>query len=312
MRIDYPTSIDPYYVPLEKATRNAQQTVEDLTQLDLVYSIVELEKKVGILGPFDHYAQMPGPPGAEAWIESSHEYRITNLENAPLQAAGSDRELQFNERGNLGASVSLTFDRATNLLKILGKVGIARSASTYALEVAGHGFLQGPDGFNASGETAALYLGDSSKYIQAKYGTGIQLVVNQGIAVTMNEASRYSGFIEATSPATAVHVKEVYISEDPITDGYSAGMTLEPIYDGLASTPTITRHNYIDMKNAVLQNGPPSLTNACVIRFDAAAGTHKAVDSGTTKTSPGTVNAWIKVNINGTLYYIPSYTSKTT
>jgi hypothetical protein len=73
----------------------------------------------------------------------------------------------------------------------------------------------------------------------------------------------------------------------------------------------VTRHNYIMMNNPVLE-GTATLTDACAIRFDAAAGTHKAVDSGTTKTSPGTVDAWVKVNVNGTIHYLPAYTSKTT
>ena len=47
------------------------------------------------------------------------------------------------------------------------------------------------------------------------------------------------------------------------------------------------------------------------VSFDAAAGTHKAVDSGTTKTSPGTVSVWMKINVNGTVHYVPAYTSKT-
>jgi hypothetical protein len=46
-----------------------------------------------------------------------------------------------------------------------------------------------------------------------------------------------------------------------------------------------------------------------VFRFDAAAGTHKAIAAGSTKVTPGTVDAWLKVNINGTLYYVPAYTS---
>jgi acetaldehyde dehydrogenase (acetylating) len=54
------------------------------------------------------------------------------------------------------------------------------------------------------------------------------------------------------------------------------------------------------------------MTDAHVFRFDAAIGTHKAVDSGTTKTSPGTVSAWVKININGATHYMPAYASKTT
>jgi hypothetical protein len=71
---------------------------------------------------------------------------------------------------------------------------------------------------------------------------------------------------------------------------------------------TLTRLNYLEMDQFA---GTSTVTDAAVIRFNAAAGTHKAVDAGTTKTTPGTVSAWVKVNINGTIHYMPAYTSKT-
>lgn len=96
-----------------------------------------------------------------------------------------------------------------------------------------------------------------------------------------------------------------------VTDGYVAGLRLTPTYTA-ATAQTVTRHNYIDINNPTLSGaGPAALTDACVFRFDAAAGTHKAVDAGTTKTTPGGVDAWVQVNINGTLHYMPCYTSKT-
>jgi len=47
-----------------------------------------------------------------------------------------------------------------------------------------------------------------------------------------------------------------------------------------------------------------------LFRFDAAAGTHKAVDSGTAHPDIDNTDAWIKININGTTHYIPCYTDK--
>jgi hypothetical protein len=100
------------------------------------------------------------------------------------------------------------------------------------------------------------------------------------------------------------------------TDDASSGIALAPKYNADdAATFTIDRHNYLELKQVVAANsgaGGLDVTDAAVMRFDAAAGTHLAVDSGTTKTSPGTVDAWVKVNINGTIYFLPGYTSKTT
>jgi hypothetical protein len=96
-----------------------------------------------------------------------------------------------------------------------------------------------------------------------------------------------------------------------VTDGYTSGLRIAPTYSA-GSALTVTRYNYIDAKNVTLSGaGPAALTDACLVRFDAAAGTHKAVDSSSTKTTPGGVDAWVKININGTLYYMPAYTSKT-
>ena len=96
-----------------------------------------------------------------------------------------------------------------------------------------------------------------------------------------------------------------------VTDGYVSALRLDPGYTA-ATAQTVTRHNYIDIQDvSVAGAGPAAVTNACVLRFDAAAGTHKATVGATTKTTPGGVDAWLKVNINGTLYYVPAYTSTT-
>lgn len=90
-------------------------------------------------------------------------------------------------------------------------------------------------------------------------------------------------------------------------DDYAAGLRLDPGYTGAF---TVTRHNYIDALTPTLA-ASAVVTDACLVRFDAAAGTHKAVDAATTKTTPGGVDAWVKVNVNGTVMYVPAYTSKT-
>lgn len=114
----------------------------------------------------------------------------------------------------------------------------------------------------------------------------------------------------AAASAVVAHIATSTIAGG-ITDGYTAGLRLTPTYTA-GTAQTVTRHNYIDFNQPTLSGaGPAAMTDACIGRFNAAAGTHKAVDSGTTKTSPGTVSAWIKWNLNGTINYTPMYTSKT-
>lgn len=104
---------------------------------------------------------------------------------------------------------------------------------------------------------------------------------------------------------------EVKTITGAVTDGYAGALRLDPGYTA-ATAQTVTRHNYIDAQNvSVAGAGPAAVTAAALVRFDAAAGTHKAVDAATTKTTPGGVDAWIKVNVNGTIMYVPVYASKT-
>ncbi len=131
---------------------------------------------------------------------------------------------------------------------------------------------------------------------------GIFLVKNNGGSTLLSMGASDNGSLITTVTRTITGA---------VTDAYTAGVSLTPTYTA-ATAQTVTRHNYINLANPVLSGaGPASLTDGAVFRFDAAAGTHKAVDAGTTKVTPGGVDAWVKVNINGTIYYMPAYTSKT-
>jgi hypothetical protein len=96
-----------------------------------------------------------------------------------------------------------------------------------------------------------------------------------------------------------------------VTDGVAYGVKSAPKYTGAF---TVTRHNYLQLDNPLVASSAV-VTDACVMRFDAAAGTHKAVDGSSSRTTwgpgPFTVDAWVKVNINGTIYFLPAFLSKT-
>lgn len=154
--------------------------------------------------------------------------------------------------------------------------------------------------------TSNLFL----KQIASQTADMFQLLDSTGSVMGVIDSNGYLG-IGASSPATPIESEEETTITGAVGDGYAATVTIDPGYTA-ATAQTVTRHNYIDMQNVSLAGaGPAALTDACVMRFDAAAGTHKAVDSGTTKSTPGTVDAWVKINVNGTIYYVPSYTSKT-
>ena len=56
--------------------------------------------------------------------------------------------------------------------------------------------------------------------------------------------------------------------------------------------------------------GAATVTDACVFDFNAAVGSHKAIDSGSAHPDIDTTDAWMKIDINGTIHYIPCYTDK--
>jgi hypothetical protein len=107
------------------------------------------------------------------------------------------------------------------------------------------------------------------------------------------------------TPSTMLEVEETEALTGNIADGYAGCITLDP---GYTDAYTVTRHNYIDI-NDVSTAGGAAVTDAAVMRFDAAIGTHKAVLAAfQTTDSNGDTTDWaagIQININGTLYKIP-------
>jgi hypothetical protein len=111
----------------------------------------------------------------------------------------------------------------------------------------------------------------------------------------------------------AIETRSITVNQ---SDSNSAGLSLTPSYSAAtASTLIVSRHNYItldDISTSVTGGGTLNVTDSAVMKFNANAGTHKALDTGTTKTTPSTVDTWVKVNVNGTIMYMPLYASKTT
>jgi len=122
--------------------------------------------------------------------------------------------------------------------------------------------------------------------------------------------------IGTTTPAVKIHSAETSTITGTVADGYAAALMLSATYNA-ATAQTVTRHNYIRVPNVVVGGaGPAAVTNAAIFRFDAAAGTHKAlagtgggvactIGDGPTGANAGTPLGWMKINVNGTLRFIP-------
>lgn len=80
----------------------------------------------------------------------------------------------------------------------------------------------------------------------------------------------------------------------------------------IAGAFTVTRFNYLRLDDAA---GAATVTDAAALAFNAAVGTHKAlaanaavavtIGAGPTGSTAGNPQGWIKINVNGTLRYVP-------
>lgn len=209
--------------------------------------------------------------------------------------AGSDNAFDI---GASGATRARTVYAGTSFIGPVGSV----SAVTFGCGSANTG-LYAP--------TVDSVLGFSINGTQRySFAAGTMIMVGGATKFTMNGTA---GNVDIENLGSEVNTRfsGTRTITGAVTDGYTAGLRLSPTYSA-ATAQTVDRHNYIDLEDVVLSGvGPAAVTDACVMRFNAAAGTHKALASGTTKTTPGTVDAWMKHNVNGTLYYVPMYTSTT-
>jgi parallel beta-helix repeat protein len=91
-----------------------------------------------------------------------------------------------------------------------------------------------------------------------------------------------------------------------VAENGHGGLTINGVV--FTNSGTITRYQLIQVGNPT-QTGGGAITDGVVFDFQAAAGTHVMVDAGTTKGTPGTVDAWMKIEVDGDVHYVPAYMS---
>ncbi len=212
----------------------------------------------------------------------------------------------------------------TGALIVSGGVGVAGTVTAAALSSSGNVLQAGAFSFASNGTKTNVL---TSGYVGfwrsgGTIGTTGDLVFQTDSSVTnaayvfragpttpITVATLSGAAVAGTTPALATVGTSTITGG--VTDGYNGSLRLASTYDA-ASALTVTRHNYIDIPNVALTGaGPAALTDACVFRYNAAVGTHKALDAATTKTTPGGVDGWEKKNVNGTIMFSPLYLSKT-
>lgn len=152
--------------------------------------------------------------------------------------------------------------------------------------------------------------------IEVLLGTNSMSMRSTGPSVTMRHAGQ-AMFGATGAPTTTdgnvMEIERTHSTGADIADGRAACLTFDPGYTGTGGTRTITRHNYTRLENPSTSSSV--VVDSAVFWFDANIGTHTALASpglvATVFTSLGptgaatTIQGWMKINVNGTLRYIP-------
>ena len=185
-----------------------------------------------------------------------------------------------------------------------------RLTSAGNLSISGDLILTGGD-IDLSGEISTITLKDDITNAliigSADATTTFTMHTNDLAEHIQINTTRTSSGGSGISPITAsLDIASTIVLTGNINDSNSGGISFDPVISG---GHTVTRYNYLKFENPSLVLSA-ALTDACIMQFDANAGTHKAVDSGSAHPDIDTTDAWIKININGTVHYIPAYTDK--
>jgi hypothetical protein len=234
------------------------------------------------------------------------------LTNGGLFGLGISPESVFHAAAN--GSIQFTVDRASDNANA-GVYALRKARGTLtsktivaASDVLGVFSFQGWDGSNWRAAAGLYAMVDTTPGASDMPGALIVAVTADG-AASYTEACRWSnnGYMGLGTLGTAfskLELAETKTITGATTNGYSAGITLDPAYTA-SSAQTVACHNYLRCERPATTN--VTVTDGALVLFDAAAGTHEAVGA-----AAGLGNAgWPKININGTLAYIPVRTAMT-
>jgi len=169
--------------------------------------------------------------------------------------------------------------------------------------------------YTIQGISSGAYTPANSYYMDDQTGVGISIGRATGAFAGLYVNYDGNVAIGTVSTSQLFTLGEIKTITGAVTDGYSAALRLDPGYTA-ATAQTVTRHNYIDVQNvSVAGIGPAAVTDSAVFRFDNVAGTHNALASnaavavtigaGPTGSTAGNPQGWMKINVNGTLRYMP-------
>jgi Chaperone of endosialidase/Collagen triple helix repeat (20 copies) len=233
---------------------------------------------------------------------------ISFLTDAGASGAGTRnaRILAVNENaGNGAARMELhTWDGSTSATRMTilsgGNVGIGTTSPSNKLDVFGNALIQGTQGFNATGETATLYIGDGASYLQAVYDGGLDFYQNATFRMRIQGGTGNVG-IGTTSPSAKVHV---------VSSGTSASEPTMFLIQNSAygSIFTLDQYHGLVLRGYPTSNSSYAMTGADVMSFMEYGGVFRFyLKNASSLTLQGELNnGSLTVTGNLTAYGTPS------
>jgi hypothetical protein len=171
-----------------------------------------------------------------------------NSTGAGMLFSGASGNVYF--RTGVPASLTRLFIDQTT-----GNIGIPSTSPNHKLELWGNALIQGPDGYNASGEMGIVYLGDTASWIRGKWGSGVQYGTPSG--------AYFGWFIN--------NAEIMRLETDNVLKVYSTIQLGTPV-SGSGAT-----YGYITSETV------NSVTNTLNLKSSTGNGTSLTVDGGVTK-----------------------------
>ena len=267
------------------------------------------------------------------WDESADELVLAGDSKLSFHDAAGGENIIATSDGHLEINAGTTLDITAPAVDLNGTLDVSGTSTLTGLVTATNGVKLGNNILYASDGDAAITTdtssnvtiagdltvtggdidlsGEASQITLIDNTTSALQIGSTGalglISINTNDDSEFVNFqhTQASNLASLKITSFVPLTGN-VASSWAGGIRFDP---GFTGNYTITNYSYLQFDSILLASSA-AITNTSLFHFNAAAGSHGALDSGSAHPDIDTTDAWIKININGTIHYIPAYTDK--